>query len=225
MLYKICYFFLLFFIYSILGWIVEVVNAYMKEKKFVNRGFLIGPYCPIYGHGVVLITILLKNYTDNFLVLFILSMAICMVLEYITSYLMEVLFKARWWDYSNKKFNINGRVCLETTIPFGLCGLLIMYVLNPIFTGWLNKIPEKVLIVIAVILMILMLCDYVLSFLVILKVKNVKLGKIRDNTEEINRRVHEYLAKHSRWTKRLDDSFPNLRGKKERFRFKKKKDK
>ena len=222
MLYKVCYFFLLFLIYSILGWIMEMINGYIREKKIVNRGFLIGPCCPIYGIGVLLIIFLLKNYTGNFLVLFILSMVICMVLEYLTSCLMELLFKARWWNYSNRKYNINGRVCLETTIPFGLAGLLIMYVLNPIFTSWLDKIPKKILIIVSIVLMIILLCDYVLSILVILKIRNVKLRRFRDNTEEINKRTREYLLKHSRWTKRLVDSFPNLRVKKEKFKKKNK---
>ena len=85
-MYKICYYFLLFLMYSVLGWLMEVVNSYFIHKRFVNRGFLIGPYCPIYGIGVLLIISFLKDYMDNFLVLFILAMVICLILEYLREF-------------------------------------------------------------------------------------------------------------------------------------------
>lgn len=211
MLYNICYYFLLFLLYAILGWVMEVSISFIYNKKFINRGFLIGPYCPIYGIGVLLIIFLLKNYTANPLVLFVLTMVICMILEYLTSYLMEALFHARWWDYNNKKFNINGRICLETTMPFGLGGLLIIYIINPLLTSWLNKISNNSLIIIGIILMIIFLVDLVLSFLVILKIKTVKVKTIKDNTEDMNKKVKEYLLNNSRWTRRLVTSFPRLK--------------
>ena len=124
---------LLFFTYAIIGWVMEVTVKYIQYKRFINRGFLIGPYLPIYGAGGILITLFLKRYLNDPIALFVFGMIICTILEYITSFVMEKLFHARWWDYSNKKFNINGRVCLGTMIPFGLLGLLIMYVLNPFF--------------------------------------------------------------------------------------------
>ena len=108
----------LFFIYSFLGWVMESILETVRKKRFVNRGFLIGPYCPIYGAGVLLITILLAKYNDDIWITFLMSLLICGTLEYATSYIMEKIFKARWWDYSYRKFNINGRICLETLIPF-----------------------------------------------------------------------------------------------------------
>ncbi len=89
MLYKICYIFLLFIMYSFLGWVVEVIASLIENKKFVNRGFLIGPYCPIYGVGLLIITNFLKSYIDSYIVVFVMSMFICMILEYFTSYVME----------------------------------------------------------------------------------------------------------------------------------------
>ena len=103
---KFYYIFVLFIMYSFLGWLTEVIYVFITDGKIINRGFLIGPYCPIYGVGLILITHLLKDYTDNIIVLFILSACICMILEYLTSYVMEKCFHARWWDYSNSKFNI-----------------------------------------------------------------------------------------------------------------------
>ena len=120
-------YFLLFIIYSIIGWILEIIFAFINLKKFVNRGFLIGPYCPIYGAGCLLLTILLSKYAEDTIVLFALSIIICSILEYLTSWIMEKIFKLRWWDYSDMKFNINGRICLETMIPFGIIGSRVFY--------------------------------------------------------------------------------------------------
>ena len=135
---------LLFFIYSILGWVMEVIKIFLNPKirRIINRGFLIGPYLPIYGFGVVAITLLLGKYKNDIPALFWLSMITCGILEYGTSYFMEKLFNARWWDYSNKKFNINGRICLETLLPFGITGTLIICYINPIFINLIDMLPE-----------------------------------------------------------------------------------
>ena len=124
---------ILFFAFSFLGWLMEVMVVIFKERKIVNRGFLIGPCCPIYGFGGLIMTLLLQNIKNNPIILFLLSLLICSVLEYGTSYVMEKLFHARWWDYSNRKFNINGRICLTNMIAFGLLGCLIIYILDPIY--------------------------------------------------------------------------------------------
>ena len=107
MIYTVETYLLLFFIYSNAGWLMEVIGKLIEKKKFINRGFLIGPYCPIYGHGAILITILLEKYTNDPIALFIMGVVICSILEYLTSYFMEKIFHARWWDYSRYKFNIN----------------------------------------------------------------------------------------------------------------------
>ena len=99
-------YFLLFLIYSIAGWLIETIGEIFKSGKLVNRGFLIGPYCPIYGYGVILITFLLSKYKDDVFLTFVLAMVICGILEYLTSYLMEKIFHARWWDYKRMRFNI-----------------------------------------------------------------------------------------------------------------------
>ena len=134
----------LFFIYSIAGWIMESVSISIRNKKITNRGFLIGPYCPIYGWGVVLITILLQKYHDDIPATFFLSILICGTLEYATSYFMEKIFKARWWDYSTRKFNINGRICLETLIPFGIAGTAITIWINPFLLKYINMVPTLI---------------------------------------------------------------------------------
>ena len=218
MLRTLCYYFLLFLMYAILGWIVEVINAYIQKKKFVNRGFLIGPYCPIYGVGMLAIISLLQEYTGNYIVLFILSMTIFMFLEYLTSYFMELIFKARWWDYSNKKFNINGRICLETAIPFGLGGMLIMYVINPIFVGFINWLSDNTLLILGISLMTIFVIDLIVSFFVVIKFRNMSDKVYKDDTELMKKRVAKYLSKYSILINRLINSFPTMRVKVEGFK-------
>lgn len=211
---SITIYFLLFFIYSICGWILEVGLKLREFKRFINRGFLIGPYCPIYGYGAVMITILLNRYKYDFVVLFIMTMVTCGVLEYLTSFVMEKMFKARWWDYSKNRFNLNGRVCLETMIPFGLFGLLITYVTNPFIIDSLNKVNSHSLNIIAIVLLIIFIIDNIISFVIIGGFRKVatqigREGK-EDNTEQITKRVREVLINKSWAHRRLVNAYPRL---------------
>jgi uncharacterized membrane protein len=183
---------LIFYTYSFLGWCFESFGSIFnpRVKKFVNRGFLIGPICPVYGSGVVLITFLLRKYVDDIPALFFLSMLISGVLEYMTSYFMEKFFNARWWDYHNRKFNINGRVCLEMLIPFGIAGTVIAHFLNPMLVNFFSKIDPRILTVAIAIMVILNAVDYVISFVVISKFKKAVYTEA-DNTEEISNMVKE----------------------------------
>lgn len=211
-------YFLAFMHYSFIGWSVEVILGLVQNKKFVNRGFLIGPYCPIYGYGCILIVILLQKYMDNPLVLFILAMVICMVLEYLTSYFMELIFKARWWDYSDKKFNINGRVCLETAIPFGLGGSVIMYLVHPFVMRIVGKFTGVWLIVVGTVLLLIYLVDNVISFDAMSKINGFDFKKYKDNTEDITNMVKNYLMEHSMFTKRIVKAFPNIKMEIEKYK-------
>ena len=190
---------------------MEVGCKLVELKKFINRGFLIGPYCPIYGWGCILIILLLNKYTDDPLVLFIMAIVICSILEYFTSYFMEKLFKARWWDYSRRKFNINGRICLETMIPFGLLGCLIMYFVNPFFVSIYSKIPSNILIIISSVLFTIFLIDNIISYTIMFKMKIPKIKISKDNTEEITEYVRSILAKRSFLYKRLMKAYPNMK--------------
>ena len=211
-------YFIMFLMYSIVGWCIEVMLTLINEKKFVDRGFLLGPYCPIYGYGMLLIVFLLKDYTDNVLVLFILSMVICLLLEYIVSYFMELLFKARWWDYSSKKYNINGRICLEYGFLFGIGGTLIMYIVHPFIMSIISNFSRLGILIIGITLLVLFIIDNVVSFNVILKIKGFDFKDYVDNTEEISNLVKEYLMENSKFTKRLVKAFPSLRVRMERFK-------
>lgn len=212
MIHTVEIYFLLFFAYAILGWIMEVVLKLISQKKFINRGFLIGPYCPIYGYGVLLITFLLRKYQNDFWATFIFSIFICGVLEYITSYLLEKIFHARWWDYSNKKFNINGRICLETLIPFGIMGCLIIYVTNPIIIDFLNKLPSLLIHITSIALFMCYIVDNVISCRIIFNLREISTN-LMDNTEEISKKVKNIITKKSILHRRLIEAFPNLKAK------------
>lgn len=204
--------FLLFMCYSVIGWFIEVIHVFLSDKKLINRGFLIGPYCPIYGLGGVLTAIILTKYKDNVIVLFVMSMFLFAVLEYFTSYLMEKLFKARWWDYSNYRFNLNGRVCLENLILFGLLGCIAVYVTNPCFIWLFSLVSSTTLKTIAIVLFIFFICDLFLSLKIINSFKNTTLCFVKkDNTEELTKKVKEILLSKSVLTKRLIVAFPKFK--------------
>lgn len=210
MIIKIEQYILLFFIYSFAGWLMESTGDLIKKKKFVNRGFLIGPYCPIYGCGVLLITILLQKYNNDIPLTFLLSILICGTLEYMTSYIMEKIFKARWWDYSTKKFNINGRICLETLIPFGIAGTFIIYIANPFLLKYIEMIPNIVMHVGIGILIFLYIIDLIVSLKIILNLKEMT-RELKDNTMEISEKVRKIILKKLRLYRRLVNAFPRVK--------------
>ncbi len=206
-------YFLLFIMYSILGWIVETLYIFVRTKKLVNRGFLIGPYCPIYGWGCMAITLLLKNLMPKPILLFLMAIVICSLLEYFTSYFMEKMFKTRWWDYSYTKFNINGRICLNTMLPFGILGTVIMYLVNPGLTKIVTSIPANYLKIISITLFIIYLIDNIVSFGIVAKfTKNIKNVK-KDSTENIKKYTKKLFESKNILNKRLINAFPNIKEK------------
>lgn len=200
----------LFFIYSFCGWTIETIRLSIKEKKFINRGFLIGPYCPIYGVGALLVTILLQKYKDDIWITFFMSLLIFGTLEYVTSYLMEKLFKARWWDYSQRKFNINGRICLENLILFSIGGALVVFIFNPFFIKYINMMPTMFIHISLIILSIIFLIDLVVSFKIILNLKEMS-KEFKDNTVEISEKVKKIIRKKYHGYGRLVNSFPRIK--------------
>ena len=214
---KFCFYFMLFIIYSFIGWSIEVVGKLIEKHKFINRGFLVGPICPIYGWGCIAIILLLSKYKGSPMVLFLMAIIICSILEYFTSYFMEKLFHVRWWDYTRRKYNINGRICAETMIPFGLLGCLVVYIVNPIFAGLLNRIPVNTLNILAIIIFTLYIIDNVVSLSVMFGFKGTLKTVEKDGTEEITKKVREVLLKRNFLYKRLVNAFPNIISKKERL--------
>ena len=210
------YYYLLFFIYCAIGYICEVVYVFFGTKKWVNRGFLNGPYIPLYGFGALLVTYLLTGYYNDPIVVFVIGLIICTILEYFTSYILEKIFHNKWWDYSWRKYHINGRVCLKNSLLFGFGSLLIIYVSNPLVYWFLNGISQDKRMYAALILMIIFIIDLTFSMIEAFRVnnisphleailneytknKNIKLNKIKTRLYD----AFPYLIKNDRVLKRL----------------------
>lgn len=200
---------ILFFIYSFIGWLMEVILSLYNEHKFVNRGFLLGPCCPIYGFGSLLLYFLLKNYTNNFIVLFILTMFICSLLEYTTSYIMEKIFKLRWWDYTNMKYNLNGRICLETMTPFSLLGVIAIKYVTPYLIKFINNFSLKVTLTISIILITIFIVDIIISLIIVFRLKLVAKDK-KDSTIDIKKAISKFIKNDLYVYERILKAFPNL---------------
>lgn len=127
--------YLYFLIYSVYGWVCETAYCSILFKKFVNRGFLNGPVCPVYGFGALALLLLLKGVPRNIAMIFFAGMIITTAIEYITAVLLEFLFHTKWWDYSNNKFNFQGRICLLNSIMFGALSVALVFIIHPALTG------------------------------------------------------------------------------------------
>lgn len=213
--------FLLFIVYSVLGWIVEVISTFLRSKRLVNRGFLIGPCCPIYGITFISMYFILKRFMDEPIALFFLIIMLCTSVEYITSLLMEKLFKARWWDYSNRLLNIDGRVCLQNSLGFGLLGMLALYYINPFIYGYINNLSDTSIIIIGGITFVLFVVDFSISINIMNNIKNSIKFLNKDNTGEIKRKIISIMG-NSALMKRIKEAFPNFKPVKIRIKINKK---
>ncbi|MEG1335330.1 MAG: putative ABC transporter permease [Clostridiales bacterium] len=151
---------LLFFSFAFIGWCWEVGLFYFTEGTFINRGFLLGPWLPIYGSGGVLMILLLRKWIDKPVLTFFLIMILCATVEYFTSYFMESFYNIKWWDYSGYLLNLNGRICLEGTVFFGVGGCAIIYIVAPLFDDLYHKINPKIEIALCLILVSLFVADF-----------------------------------------------------------------
>lgn len=161
--YTILEYILFFFAFSFIGWIWEVGLCLVQSGELVNRGTLFGPWLPIYGTGGVLVLIFFKRFYHKPVLVFFLSMITCSIVEYFTSWYLEVTKGIRWWDYSGFLINLNGRICLEGSIIFGIAGCIVVYFAAPLLKKYLAQIPKVTLIIISIILSILFVADEIHS--------------------------------------------------------------
>ncbi len=174
-----------FFIYSFLGWVWESVYVSVRKKKLVNRGFINGPFCTIYGLGAVAVYLILKPFDDNLLILYAGGVVTATILEYITGWLMERIFHTRWWDYSSKKYNLHGYICLGSSAAWGFFTLLLFYVLHP-FVSWItDQYPVRVGKIAVTVLMILYLTDFTISAAAAFGLSK-SFGRVEDLLEDIS---------------------------------------
>lgn len=178
--------FMLFIIYSFIGFLGETIIVFLKFKKLVYRGFLLGPWCPIYGIGALIIYIV-NFYIKNIFILFFTCLILFSILEYFTSFILEKIFHTRWWDYSNEKYNINGRICLTKIIQFGFSGIISVYLINPFLLSFIDKLDHRI----SYFIIILFVLDLIISLIIMLKIKKNKKSNNKDETEEIGKAVRE----------------------------------
>lgn len=213
--------FVLFFVYSVMGWIVEVVFVFLDTKEIVNRGFLIGPYLPIYGSGAVLMTlasIYIPSMNDSIGSSFLVSFVLCGMLEYLTSYYMEKRFAIRWWDYSSKPMNLHGRVWIGNLVLFGLAGLLVVRFINPILFRLFERITDYQFRIAALVILIVLVTDLIFSHF-ILKLLRIEVAhSTGDSTEKIAKEMKELFSSKTVFRRRLLDAYPNLEYRTERIK-------
>lgn len=174
---------MLFFFYSAAGWLIESTYCSIGEKRIINRGFLTGPMCPIYGTGALVMTIFLyKPFFERPLLVFLLGIILCDIVEYITSFLMETLFHARWWDYTYEFLNIKGRICLKHSLYWGVASVAFVYVIHPHIDNIMNKIDDRIIIYITCAILVVFCVDCIHSFIKALDIRNlqIKLTKALD---------------------------------------------
>ena len=189
--------FLQFIIYSFMGYIIEVTSCSFRNKKLtLNRGFFLGPYLPIFGFSCMLMGSIILRYKDDLFTVFVMSAFICTTVEYITSYVLEKIFKARWWDYSNHRFNLEGRVCLFNSLLFGIGGIFFCYVINPITVFIIKIMPILIFRIVSISLLVLFLIDVIITITTLYQVKVSSLKfKNRDVTAELTKIIREELTK------------------------------
>ncbi len=141
--YSLVYILLYFSLYSFLGWCLETTFATYRAKHFVNRGFLFGPFCPMYGFTAVSIIMLAENIDGNYIKLYIVCFLGASIIEYITGFVLEALFDTKWWDYSNRPLNLKGRICLLFSFYWGLVGVFLIKILQPILSTFMTSLIDS----------------------------------------------------------------------------------
>ena len=178
--------FLIFILFSFIGWISEVIYVGVTSAhKFVNRGFLHGPLCPVYGFGGVVILMLPPSLYATWIPLFFASMILCTIVEYFVSWLMEKLFHTRWWDCSHYKIQLNGRICLLNSILFGFLGVVVIHFVYPLMIDLLNSLGQKVINVSGVIILTVLSVDIFFTVRKLVDFANV-MKKLKELGETLN---------------------------------------
>lgn len=203
---------LFFFIYCFIGWVWETIYVSVRKRKFTNRGFMNGPILPIYGFGAITILLVTIPVDSSIILTFIVGMIGATVLEYMTGVVMEALFKVRYWDYSNQRFNYKGHICLSSSIAWGVASVLLVNVIQVPIAGWVKAIPRLVQEITTVFLTIIASFDMAMSVRDALDIKEI-LMNIKQNNEE----VQKLQRRLDVWIAVIDDETQNLKQKLEQM--------
>lgn len=186
-----------FYFYCFFGWCFESAFVSFQKKKLVNRGFMRGPFLPLYGSGAIMMLVVSAPFHDNLILTFLAGCVGATILEYVTGVTMESLFKVRYWDYSNQKFNFQGQVCLSSTLAWGGLTILMTRVVHRPVENLIQAVPETVLVTVVCILSVVLLIDFVLSFIAAIELRDilVKVEQLKNEfTEDVKTGV-EHLQK------------------------------
>lgn len=217
--YQLLFFFI---IYAILGWCLEVVYEAVDQGKFINRGFLNGPYCPIYGFGVIIVVGFLNPIRENFIVLYIGSAILTSALEFVTGFVLEKIFHQKWWDYNEEHFNIMGYVCLKFSLLWGVACLIVVRMIHPLIERFVNWIPHTLGIILLIAVYIGFISDIVMTVLGIMHIKkrirllesiSAEMRKISDHSgerlygavDEIRERSRELSEKNEARREKMEE--------------------
>ena len=213
-------FIVIFFLFSVAGWCMEVTLKFIQYRRFINRGFLIGPYCPIYGWGAVAVTLIVGGLLARRGTIgetFLAGMVVCGALEYFTSWYMEKMFHARWWDYSTKPMNLHGRIWIGNLLLFGAASVVIVKGIVPFLLRALGKIPALTVESMAGCIVVLMLADNAVSHYLMNVVKQQIDTQEGDSTEEISRKVRELLKTKGVLLRRIQSAYPTAQARSRRL--------
>ncbi len=190
----ICIYTLYFFFYSAVGWLGESIYCSIGERKLINRGFLTGPMCPIYGTGTLVLSVCLyKPFYDKPIIVFFLGILLCDIVEYFTSYIMEKLFNARWWDYTEEFLNLHGRICLKHSIYWGLASVAFVRLVHKHVERWFSLIPDKYVYIITAVVLFVFLIDVINAVRKALDVRKLSV-KIQKFTAMIEENAVQFIS-------------------------------
>ncbi len=189
-----------FIIYAFLGWCVEVAYHVVTSGKFVNRGFLNGPVCPIYGFGMIILIFCLAPLADNFFLLFLSTFFLTSTLEFITGFILEKVFHDKWWDYNDMPFNIKGYVCLSFSIIWGLAGVFMIDIIHPSIAKFVSILDNKAGNIILVLLLAYFITDFIITILGIMEIKkHMRIRgeiaeKLRSYSEDVGENIYKGMT-------------------------------
>ncbi len=207
-----------FYFYCFFGWCFESTYVSIKDRKLTNRGFMRGPFLPIYGSGGIMMLVVSMPFQEHIVLTYLAGCVGATVLEYVTGVVMEALFKVRYWDYSNKKFNFQGHICLGSTLAWGFLTVFMTKFLHVEVEKIVLMIPGQTLTVVTVILTAGIFADFALSFKAAIDLRNVliRMEQVKDDMERIQKRLDVMIAlTNESFSNRRDEiaqSFSELKG-------------
>ena len=198
-----------FMIYSILGWIMESIFRSICEKKIINTGFLIGPVCPIYGIGSIIMLTIMGNMKGNMPLIFVVAVVVLTFWEYIVGVFLEKAFKTKYWDYSDHKFNFQGRICLTNSIAWGFLWIGFIEYIHPFVSSLIEKVDYNVYHIVIYVTFAILIIDTIVSIIKIVNIKSA-LEKVEKLNEEIKKKVKDLKEKGKKKTEEIQQNTDNI---------------